>query len=174
MKTDCKPYSLMRKWFFIWICLIPTLLFCSMTHASGIIDGTIFLTMPDGQVRPGDWIRMLLVQAPVDVPDLSGIEKANPYQRMETIRNLHMTFFIAARKKMSDPAFIIQSVLTTPEGVFQFPGVPPGAYYLLVTFPAMVKDHKVAWQIPVTVVDDQTTPVELNNENLLMPTYTRN
>ncbi len=174
MKTDCKPYSLMRKWFFIWICLIPTLLFCSMTHASGIIDGTIFLTMPDGQVRPGDWIRTLLVRSQVGVPDLSGINKTNPYQQMEAIRDLHMTFFIAARKKMSDPACVVQSVLTTPEGVFQFSGVSPGTYYLLVTFPAMVKDHKVAWQIPVTVVDDQTTRVELNNENLLMPTYTRN
>ncbi len=174
MKSDCKLYCLMKKWLFISICLVPFLLLSSPAHASGIISGTVSLTMPDGRIRSAEWLRILLVRSPVEVPDLSGIEKMNPYHRMETIRNLHMTFFIAVRDKMSDPAFVVQSALTTPEGVFQFPGVSPGIYYLLVTFPAMVKDHKVAWQIPVTVVDEQTTRVELNDKNLLMPTYTRN
>jgi hypothetical protein len=157
MKMDDKPHFVMKKWLFIWICLVPFLLLSSPAHASGIISGTISLTMPDGQVRPGDWIRTLLVRSQVEVPALSLKDKMNPYQQMETIRELHMTFFIAVRQKMSEPAFVVQSTLTTPEGVFQFPGVPPGTYYLLVTFPAMVKDHKVAWQVPVTVVDDQTT-----------------
>jgi hypothetical protein len=174
MKSGCKPYPLMKKWLFISICLVPFLLISSLAHASGIISGTISLTMPDGQIRSAEWLRILLVRSQVEVPDLSGVEKMNPYQRMETIRNLHMTFFIAAREKMSDPGFVVQSALTTQEGFFQFPGVSPGTYYLLVTFPAMVKDHKVAWQIPVTVIDDQTTRVELNDKNLLMPTYTRN
>ena len=174
MNTNNKPLCLLHKGFFLWVCLIPILALCPMAHASGIIKGTIFLTMPDGQTRYADWLRILLVRSNVDVPDLSMIEKPNQYQRMEAIRDLHMTFFIAARKKMSDPAFVVQSVLTTPEGVFQFPGVPPGPYYLLVTFPAMVKNHKVAWQVPVTVIDEQITQIDLNNENLLMPTYTRN
>ena len=174
MKSNCKPHSLMKKRLFILICLVPFLLLNSQAHASGIINGTISLTMPDGRIRAGEWIRILLVRSQVEVPALIGIEKMNPYQRMETIRNLHMKFFIAVREKMSDSAFVVQSNLTTPEGVFQFPGVSPGTYYLLVTFPAMVKDHKVAWQVPVIVVDDQTTRVELNDDNLLMPTYTRN
>jgi len=37
----------------------------------------------------------------------------------------------------------------------------------------MVNDRKVAWQIPVTVMDDQSTQVELSDKNLLMPTYSR-
>ena len=164
----------MKKYLFISMFLLPCLLMGPLAHASGIISGTISLTMPDGQIRAADWLRILLVRSPVDVPDLSGTDKQDPYQRMEAIRDLHMTFFIAARKKMSDPAFVVQSVLTTPEGVFQFPGVSQGTYYLLVTFPAMVKDHKVAWQVPVTVLDNQITQMDLNNENLLMPTYTRN
>jgi len=172
MKTNSKPHFLLHKGFFLGVCLILAL--CPMTHASGIIKGTISLTMSDGQTRYADWLRILLVRSQVDVPDLSTIEKPNSYQRMEAIRDLHMTFFIAARKKMADPAFVVQSALTTPEGLFQFPGVPPGAYFLLVTFPAMVKDHKVAWQVPVTIMDDQITRIDLNHENLLMPTYTRN
>lgn len=164
----------MKKWLFISICLAPLLMLSPLAHASGIISGTISLTMPDGQIRSAGWIRILLVRSPVAVPALSGIEKKNPYQRMETIRSLHMTFFIAVRQKMSDPAFVVQSTLTTPEGIFQFPGVSSGTYYLLVTFPSMVKDHKVAWQVPVNVIDDQTTRVELNDHNLLIPTYTRN
>ena len=163
----------MKKVCFIWIYLLPCLFMAPLVHASGIINGTISLTMPDGQIRSAAWLRILLVRSPVAVPALSDMEGQNPYQRMETIRNMHMTFFIAARAKMSDPAFIVQSVLTTPEGLFQFPGVPAGTYYLLVTFPAMVKDHKVAWQLPVTVTDEHATQVELNSENLLMPTYSR-
>ena len=174
MTAGCKRYTLKKKWLLIGICLVPFLLPCLPAHASGIINGSITLAMPDGQVCPGEWIRILLVRTHVAPPDLSEMEKTNPYQRMENIRDLHMAFFIAARKKMSDPAFIIQSTLTTPEGFFQFPGVSPGSYYLLVTFPAMVRDHKVAWQVPVRVFDDQTTRVELNDNNLLMPTYTRN
>ena len=174
MKTNNIPHYLFHKSVSLWVCLFLILALCPMTHASGIIKGTISLTMPDGQTRYADWLRILLVQSQVDVPDLSMIEKPNPYQRMEAIRDLHMRFFIAARKKMSDPAYVVQSVLTTPEGLFQFPGVPAGTYYLLVTFPAMVKNHKVAWQVPVTVRDDQITRIDLNNENLLMPTYTRN
>jgi hypothetical protein len=163
----------MKKWLFISICLAPLLMLGPLAHASGVVGGTISLKMPDGRIRSAEWIRILLVRWPVEVPDLSGIEKTNPYQRMESIRNLHMAFFIAVREKMSDPAFVVQSALTTPEGVFQFPGVSPGTYYLIVTFPAMVKDYKVAWQVPVTVIDAQTTRVELNDGNLLMPTYTR-
>lgn len=163
----------MRKKLFISICTAALLMLSSPAHASGIISGTISLTMPDGQMRSAEWIRVLLVRSPVEIPALSGTEKMNPYQRMETIRNLHMTFFIAVREKMSDPKFVVQSALTTPEGVFQFPGVSPGTYYLIVTFPAMVKDHKVAWQVPASVVDGQTTRVELNDSNLLMPTYSR-
>ena len=163
----------MRKKLFISICTAALLMLSPPAHASGIISGTISLTMPDGRMRSAEWIRVLLVRSPVEIPALSGTEKMNPYQRMETIRNLHMTFFIAVREKMSDPKFVVQSALTTPEGVFQFPGVSPGTYYLIVTFPAMVKDHKVAWQVPAGVVDGQTTRVELNDSNLLMPTYTR-
>ncbi len=163
----------MKKRLLILLCLASFLMLSPLAHASGIISGTISLTMADGQIRPAEWIRILLVRSPVEVPAPSEIEKTNPYLRMESIRNLHMTFFIAVRQKMSDPAFVVQSALTTPEGVFQFPGVSPGTYYLVVTFPAMVKDYKVAWQIPVTVIDDQTTRVELNDDNLLMPTYTR-
>ena len=164
----------MKKCPFFLICLFACLLLCSPAHAGGIIDGTISMTMPDGQVRPGDWIRILLVRSRVPVPAFSETEKLDPYRHMETIRDLHITFFISVRRKMSDPAFLLQSTLATTEGVFQFPDVPPGTYYLIVTFPAMVRDRKVAWQVPVTVVDDQIITIELNDSNLLMPTYTRN
>jgi hypothetical protein len=63
--------------------------------------------------------------------------------------------------------------LTTPDGTFQFSDISPGAYYILVTFPAMIRDYKVAWQIPVAVKDNETVRIELNNENLVIPTYSR-
>ena len=163
----------MNSRIFVTVVLITCLLVCPLVYAGGVVNGTISLKLTDDQVVPAAWVRILLVQSPVTIPVLPGPEKMNPYQRMETIRDLHMKFFIAVRQKMFDPEFVVQSALTTPEGIFQFPGVLPGDYHLIVTFPAMVKDHKVAWQIPVTVMDDQSTQVELNDKNLLMPTYSR-
>jgi hypothetical protein len=37
----------------------------------------------------------------------------------------------------------------------------------------MIRDYKVAWQIPVAVKDNETVRIELNNENLVIPTYSR-
>jgi len=163
----------MNSRIFVTVVLITCLLVCPLVYAGGVVNGTISLKLTDNQVVPAAWVRILLVQSPVTIPVLPGPEKMNPYQRMETIRDLHMKFFIAVRQTMSDPEFVIQSALTTPEGLFQFPGVLPGDYHLIVTFPAMVNDRKVAWQIPVTVMDDQSTQVELSDKNLLMPTYSR-
>ena len=74
---------------------------------------------------------------------------------------------------MADPDYVIRSTLTTPDGTFQFSAIPPGMYFILVTFPAMIQAYKVAWQIPVTVKDHETAHVELNQNNLLVPTYSR-
>jgi len=154
--------------------LFSGLLLCPLAFASGIVNGTVSLTMPDGQVCPAGYIRVLLVRSMIPVSSLTGLKAMNPHQQKEAIRDLHMKFFIAVREKMSDPAYVVQSALTTSEGVFQFTGAPAGSYYIVVTFPAMVRDRKVAWQIPVTVDDDQTIRVDLNGQNLLMPTYSRN
>ena len=125
----------MKKWLVLWIGLVPCLLLCPPANASGIINGTIALTMPDGRICSAGWLRILLVRSRVAVPDLSGIAETNPYQQMETIRDLHMTFFIAARKEMSDPDFVGTKHPHHAGGCFSVPGGLPGNLLPACHFP---------------------------------------
>ncbi|MEJ2097037.1 MAG: carboxypeptidase-like regulatory domain-containing protein [Deltaproteobacteria bacterium] len=154
----------------VFACLF---LFAPSAFAQGQINGIAHLLLPNGKIANADWLRVLLVRTKVQppvLPDLSGME---PFEQMETLRSLHMQFFISARRKMSNPDYVMRSTLTTPDGTFRFSDIAPGAYFILVTFPAMIQDYKVAWQEPVTVKDHQTVFIELNQDNLVIPTYSR-
>jgi hypothetical protein len=142
-------------------------------HAQGQISGIAQLTIEDGRTLYADWLRVLLVRSEVEMPACPDLEPMGKFERIAALRNLHMRFFVNVRDKMADPDYVIRSTLTTPDGTFQFSAIPPGMYFILVTFPAMIQAYKVAWQIPVTVKDHETAHVELNQNNLLVPTYSR-
>ena len=61
------------------------------------------------------------------------------------------------------------TTLTTEDGTFKFTGVPPGRYWVVVTFPSVIRGYKVAWQEPVVVAAGQTARVKLTDANLLFP-----
>ena len=155
------------------ICFALMVWLAPWAHAEGQIIGVARLEMEDGSVAFADWVRVLLVRSAAEVPACPELEPLGKFARMETLRNLHMRFFVKVREKMASPDYVVRSTLTTPDGTFQFSALPAGGYFILVTFPAMIRDYKVAWQIPVTVQDHQTTQVELNHENLAIPTYSR-
>jgi len=163
----------MIKKIFIGALFCACLFLPTLVQASGIVSGNVSFKPPNSDILPAGWVRILLARAPARIPDLPDLKKLNAQQRMETIRNLHMSFFLSVRQNMSDPNFIVQSGLSTPEGAFAFPDVAAGQYFLIVTFPAMVRDYKVAWQVPVKVYDNEICQVVLNNDNLLLPTYSR-
>jgi hypothetical protein len=153
--------------------LILFFLSVSAAYAQGNINGLARLSLKDGNIACADWVRVLLVCSEAEVPKCPDLNHMGKFERMEALRNLHMIFFVSVREKMSDPDYVIRSTLTTPDGTFQFSDIPPGSYYILVTFPAMIRDYKVAWQVPVTVKDNETVRIELDNENLVIPTYSR-
>jgi hypothetical protein len=159
--------------FIFLVCVSLTFLLASWALAQGKINGIAHLTLTDGKTLYADSLRILLVRTEAAVPKLPDLEQLDKFKRMETIRNLHMSFFLNVRGKMSAPDYIVQSTLTTPDGAFFFFDVPDGSYFILIAFPAMIQDYKVAWQIPVTVKTNQTTRIELNNENMVLPTYSR-
>jgi hypothetical protein len=150
-----------------------TLLLAPLAHAQGKINGTAQLTLSDGKTLYADSLRILLVRSEAAVPNLPDLEPLDKFKRMESIRTLHMTFFLNVRGRMSEPGYVVQSTLTTPDGAFFFFDVPDGSYFILIAFPAMIQDYKVAWQVPVTVKSNQLTRIELNNENMILPTYSR-
>jgi len=171
--TLSESESGMIKKAFTWTLFCACLLLPAVVQAFGIVSGSVSFKPPDRSILPAGYVRILLTRTPAKIPELPDLNKLNTQERMETIRNLHMNFFLSVRQNMSDPEFLVQSGLSTPEGAFQFSDVPAGKFYLVVTFPAMVRDYKLAWQVPVKVHANETCQVVLNNENLLLPTYSR-
>jgi len=145
----------------------------SMACAGGIIHGTVALKVENGAIIYADWLRVLLVKEKITVPSLPNLETMGKFERMETIRTAHVDFYIAARSRLAEDGFIIATKMTTPEGSFFFDNVDPGTYFILVTFPAMIKTYKVAWLVPVTIIGSETVSVALNNNNMVLPTYSR-
>jgi hypothetical protein len=164
MKKSC--------YFVVILFLLPVLLIPS-AFAQSNITGKAQVSLKDGNIAYADWVRVLLVRSAAEVPKCPDLSHMGKFRRMEAVRNLHMKFFVNIRAKMADPGYVIRSTLTTPDGTFQFSDILPGPYYVLVTFPAMIQNYKVAWQVPITVKNNETARVELNSDNLVIPTYSR-
>jgi hypothetical protein len=141
--------------------------------AGGIIQGTVSLVTEDGAVIYADWLRVILARDKVAVPPLPDLTAMNKFEKMTAIRTAHVDFYVAARGRLAEPGFVVDSKTTTPEGSFFFDNIPAGTYYVLVTLPAMIKTYKVAWQVPVNITADETVSIQLNNQNMLLPTYCR-
>ena len=140
----------------------------------GSIRGSLGFETKDGKVAHGDWIRVLLVTEKFEVKKdikISGIDK---HKRMESIMNSHIDFFKKVREKMENPGYVAASTLTTSDGAFRFADIRAGKYYIVVTFPATINGCKVAWQVPAKVRAGKTTHIKLRNNNLALPTYSRN
>ena len=133
------------------------------------ITGALGIGLEDGSMAHGDWIRVLLTTEAVAVP-VEKIPSDLPFfVRKDRINDLHLRFFVNVQKRMGDPGFVAATTLTTEDGSFRFPGVPPGDYQILVTFPAVIAGAKVAWQVPVRVVGETAVTVTLNRDNMALP-----
>ena len=166
----------MKKWLWIYILTIGMIFMpVALSLAQGgSIRGSLGLETKDGNVAHGDWIRVLLVTERCKVKkniNFSGMDKQ---KRMESIMDAHIDFFKKVREKMENPSYVATSSLTTSDGAFRFADVKAGKYYIIVTFPATINGCKVAWQVPAAVYAGKTTHIKLRNNNLALPTYSRN
>lgn len=140
----------------------------------GSIRGSLGLETKDGKVIHGDWIRVLLVTEKFEVKKDTTISGMDKHKRMESIMNAHIDFFKKVREEMENPGYVAASTLTNPDGTFRFADVKAGKYYIVVTFPATINGCKVAWQVPAEVRAGKTIHIKLRNNNLALPTYSRN
>ena len=144
--------------------------FAGQAHA-GSIKGRISLTAPNGEVFHGDWVRVFLTTQPIDVPAVELASIDIPLERRSRINSAHMDFYVNFRQKQEEPGFLADNKLTRPDGTFAFHQVPPGRYYIVITFPTMIAGFKCAWQETVDVAEGQSVRVELNNGNLALPAF---
>ena len=140
----------------------------------GSIRGSLGLETKDGKVVHGDWIRVLLVTERCEVKKNIKFFGMDEQKRMESIMDAHIDFFKKVREKMANPGYVAASTLTTSDGAFRFADVKAEQYYIVVTFPATINGCKVAWQVPAAVRAGKTTHIKLRNNNLALPTYSRN
>ncbi len=162
-KIDCRRLLVMS------ILLLAA--FCAGKAHAGNIKGRISLATPNGEVLHGDWVRVFLTTTLIDVPTVELASIDIPLERRSRINSGHMDFYVNFRQKQEEPGYIVDNKLTRPDGTFAFYQVPPGRYYIVITFPTMIAGYKCAWQEPVDVAEGQTVQVELDNSNLALPAY---
>ena len=166
----------MKKLLWIYILTIGILFIpLALSFAQGgSISGSLGLKTKDGKVVHGDWIRVLLVTEKLEVNKDTKIFGMDKHKRIEYIMNTHIDFFKKIREKMKNPGYVAASTLTTSDGTFRFADVKEGKYYIVVMFPAIINGCKVAWQVPAAVRAEKTTHIKLRNNNMALPTYSRN
>ncbi len=158
----------------VFLMVICAALVQAAAAQAGHVAGTLRIDTPDGNSFSGDWIRVLLTSAAVPVPDIPPLEGIAPLARYDRIVSVHMDFFVNFQQRLSEPGFLVASVLTRETGEFKFIDVAPGRYFVIVTFPTTIGGYKVAWQVPVTVPDSgHPAPVSLGWQNMLLPTQKR-
>ena len=156
--------------------LIVILAFADPAAAGGgVVEGHLALALPGGETVHGDWIRVMLVTAAVDVESIrSAVAEqaaAVPGARHGVLANrLQLEFYKAVTSRRDrEEAYLQATTLTTEDGTFKFTGVPPGRYWVVVTFPSVIRGYKVAWQEPVVVAPGEIARVKLTEANLLFP-----
>jgi hypothetical protein len=152
----------------VWIPLLFGVLAGTLSPAcadSGQIRCRVSLEDNQGQVVYGDWVRVFLVTAAVEIPRLDLTGASTVVERKARINSAHMTFFMRFREMMGRDGYLMDDKLTRPDGTVAFHRVPPGRYYLIVTFPTMIAGQKAAWQQPVNVVAGRAVHADLNTAN---------
>jgi hypothetical protein len=136
---------------------------------TGRIKGLVGLIGPGGRFYPGDQVSLLLVNRPSVVPSTDGLARMAGEARAQALNRAHMGFFIALRQALGDPGFRQADAVSSRRGTFEFAAVPPGRFWIVVSFPALIHGEKAAWQVPVQVRAGENTLVSLDNRNHLFP-----
>ena len=173
MHTRRPIHTRTLSWVGIWFVLAILLPDKVVLAGAGTIEGAVKITINEDQIAYGDWIRVLLVKEKITLPEYTDNSKWNKYERMDRIISAHMAFYKHVMEKINDPNCLVATTLTRPDGTFKFADVSPGLYYVVITFPSMIKGYKVAWQVPVSLTAGQTRYVELTHDNFALPTYCR-
>ena len=110
----------LRGWIKLWLLFVCPLLFGlpAVQAAEGHIEGRMALTLPDGSIHNGDWIRVFLVREKVSLAAVGDLSRLDKHERIERLIGAHVDFFKKVMDKMGDPNYIVAETLTTPDGTF--------------------------------------------------------
>lgn len=158
------------RWMAAAICLVLIPGTPAAAASGGSVRGRVELALSDGSKVAGEYIRLLLVTEALDARAIVAAAEALTYEAGVRLNRIHMDFFkLVSGRIRADAKYVAATSVSAEDGTFAFSPVAPGRYWVLVTFPAMIGGHKVAWQVPVTVAAGKTAVVALHNANLLFP-----
>jgi hypothetical protein len=137
--------------------------------AGNWIVGSISILNDAGKKEYGEYLSVFLVSQknPVTAKKCTG--ETNHQRKLDCINNCHLDFYKRFQEKQQQAGYLIAQTVTSATGNFAFFNVPPGSYFALVKFPALIDGYKVAWQEPVTVTRGRIGVVSLDEENLVLP-----
>ncbi|WP_319406204.1 carboxypeptidase-like regulatory domain-containing protein [uncultured Desulfosarcina sp.] len=142
-------------------------------NAGQWLQGSLYLTDETGQRIYGEYVSIFLTSEKIPVPRYPGIDKLERHRRLDRINQMHLDFYKYFAQYRNKPGYLVANAESSDDGTFAFLNVPPGDYYVVVTFPAMIGGYKVAWQQPVTVAAGRIRHVTLDSHNLALPTDRR-
>jgi len=93
MKSGKIPFILPIAIAFLILSWIPLAI-----AADGMVTGTVTLEMEDGQVEPGNWIRILLVTRAVEVPKMDPAMPPEDPEYIDAVNSLHTGFYIRVQR----------------------------------------------------------------------------
>jgi hypothetical protein len=137
--------------------------------AGNWIVGSMSIRNDAGHKEYGEYLSVFLVSQknPVSANHCTG--ETNHQRKLDCINNCHLDFYKQFQQKQQQAGYLIAQTATSATGNFAFLNAPPGTYYVLVKFPALIDGYKVAWQEPVTVTPGRIGVVSLDEENLVLP-----
>jgi hypothetical protein len=161
---------------FAAIVFLLTGLFGAVTVPAGAeqwLLGSLCITDEADRLAYGESVSVFLTTRQIPVPRYPELDALERHRRLDRINQMHLDFYKQFAAHRSEPGFLVAHTESSGTGNFAFLNIPPGDYYVVVTFPAMIDGYKVAWQQAVTVTAGRPRYIALGDHNLALPTDKR-
>jgi len=142
-------------------------------YASGTISGQIRFEPRSGETGAAEWTRIYIVRHEVPFPKNDIEHPLVIHNRQDRINLAYQKFYSNFQREAAKGNFLAATTLAATDGSFRFTDIDKGRYFIVVAFPSAIGGYKVTWQLEVSVTDNAISSVELNRENLLLPTFSR-
>jgi len=172
VKPPCYLKSIRRRIRWAVLMSLLAILCAGIAPPAGAMQGllgSLCITDEAGQRIYGQYLSVFLTGRKIPVPHAAGLEEMETHRRLDRINQMHLDFYKQFARHRSQPGYLIAHTESSDTGNFAFLNVPPGDYYVVVMFPAIIGGYKVAWQQPVSVAADRMAYTSLDIRNLVIP-----
>lgn len=161
-----------RRWIF-WVMVFFLTASYEASANTGTIEGTIRFEAADGMIGSAEWTRVYLVRGNVPIPRAEIEHGLIEQSEIDRINTAHQKYYIILQQNLKNPKYLVADAITQNDDTFQFEGIAPGRYFIVVAFPSRISGYKVAWHEPIDIPANRSVSIELNKNNIALPTFSR-